>query len=134
MLSAYRGGHVFQLAVKTCTGSLSLIRLTTLLSWFVLSAALTFAAGPALATREGKLSVVRLLAVSRLLPEGTAADAAPDGLTFHFVVVRVPDAEMFTLKETRDSTLGGESYRTKTTAALGRQFEPRTVVNDDSGA
>jgi len=102
----------------------------SLLGWLIVSSVLAAAAEPTASLKTGKLSTVQLLPVSRLEPKSETA--APDGLTFHFVVTRKPDAGPLALKETRDLLLGGESYQAKTKAELGRQFEPGTEVNTAS--
>lgn len=100
------------------------------LIWFLVSVVLASAAESPVAVQQGKFSEVRLIAVTRLESKTKTADSAPDGLTFHFVVLRQPEAGPLALKETRDFLLGGESYRARTKTELGRQFEPGTEVND----
>jgi hypothetical protein len=104
------------------------MRLPFLISLVFAAAAFVVAANPTPEVQQGKFSEVRLISVSRLQPK--KADAAPDGLTFHFVVARQPDAGPLALKETRDFLVGGQSYQAKTKAELGQQFEPGTEVND----
>ena len=66
--------------------------------------------------------------VERLEMKPGTADASPDGITFHFIVLRQPGAGQLAMKETRDLTIGGESYQATTKTKLGKQFEPQTVV------
>jgi hypothetical protein len=109
------------------------MRAWILLLGFVVSGLAATAAESASPTKSGRLTTVRLLPVNRLEPKSDASskDAAPDGLVFHFVVLRKPEAVGPTaLKETRDFTLGGESYQKKTSAELGKSFEPSTVIEN----
>lgn len=107
------------------------MRASFLLGWFLVSTISVLAADPTASVKQGKLSEVRLISVSRLDAKAmAAAKGAPDGLTFHFVVMRKPDAGPLALKETRDFLVVGESYQAKTKAELGKQFEPSTEVND----
>jgi hypothetical protein len=101
---------------------------TSLLIAFFLGAGLLHAANPApaAAAQTGKMSTVHLLLTGR-----APNKAAPDGMAFLFLVSRAPDAKgSFTLKETRDFQLGGESYQQKTEAELGKKFEPGTMIDD----
>ena len=75
--------------------------------------------------QNGRLSGARLLATARL-----SGNAAPDGMRFLFMVTRTPDATgQFTLKETRDFLIEGNSYQEKTQSELGQRFEPGTVFD-----
>jgi hypothetical protein len=83
------------------------------------------AAQPDAPVQTGALSTVHLLATGR--PSG---GPAPDGMQFLFLVKRGTGAEgSITLKETRDFTVGGNSYQDMTQAELGQKFEPRTSVD-----
>lgn len=95
----------------------------------LLSAVLVFARGadaPSTATvQTGRLSTVHLLKTGR-----APGKAAPDGMAFLFLVTRTPEARgQFTLKETKDFLVAGESYQEKTQAALGQKFEPGTMID-----
>jgi hypothetical protein len=71
----------------------------------------------------GEMSSVQLLATARI--------NQPGGMRFLFLVKPTPGTTgQFTLKETRDFDLDGQSYQARTQAELGRQFEP--VTNFDS--
>lgn len=71
-----------------------------------------------------------LLTVVRVRkPTDAYGVAAPDGLTFVFLVTRKPKAEgYFTLTELRDFRLEGASYSELTYAQLGRHFEPDSNI------
>src|SRR3954468_5910389 len=76
--------------------------------------------------KTGRLSSVRLLQTVR-----TSVKDSPDGLAFHFLVIRTPAAKgQFNIKETRDFLFAGHSYQEKTQAELGQTFEPRTTIDD----
>jgi hypothetical protein len=80
-------------------------------------------------TQTGRLSTATLLATQRISGKG-----APDGIRFLFLVTRKPDVTgQFTLKETRDFLIAGESYQEKTQAELGKKIEPGTVFDSAKG-
>ncbi len=80
-------------------------------------------------TQTGRLSTASLLATQRISGKG-----APDGIRFLFLVVRKPEVTgQFTLKETRDFLIAGESYQEKTQAELGKKIEPSTVFDSAEG-
>jgi len=80
-------------------------------------------------TQNGQLSTVSLLATQRISGKG-----APDGIRFLFLVARKPGVTgQFTLKETRDFIIAGESYQEQTQADLGKKVEPGTVVDSAEG-
>lgn len=76
--------------------------------------------------QAGRLASVRLVKTERLPP-----GSAPDGLAFHFLVSPTPEAfGLFSIRETRDILVGGQSYQEKNQAVLGRRFEPQTRIDD----
>jgi hypothetical protein len=87
-------------------------------------------------TRDGKLSSVRLIEVAsanrdRPWPE---LDGAPDGLRVVFLIRKKPGVQgKFTLRELRDFTIDGRSYRDLTRETLGKEYEPSTLIDDVPG-
>lgn len=80
-------------------------------------------------TQVGKLSTTSLLATQRISGKG-----APDGMRFLFFVARTPGiAGQFTLKETRDFLVSGQSYQGRTQTELGKTIEPETVFDSAEG-
>ncbi|MEO7414746.1 MAG: hypothetical protein ABIZ81_15465 [Opitutaceae bacterium] len=106
------------------------MRILSLLGCFLASSVLVLSAEPEAPVVQGKLSAVRLMPVSRLQLDASATSPTPDGVTFHFIMIRQPGIGPLALKETRDVMVGGESYQAATKAKLGKQFEPETVVAD----
>lgn len=75
--------------------------------------------------QTGRMATAQLLATARV-----ASSEVPDGMRFLFFIRRQPDITgNFTLKETRDFLVGGESYQEKTLAELGKRIEPQTVFD-----
>jgi hypothetical protein len=87
------------------------------------------AADPGSKVQHGQRATVTLLATARI-----QAQAVPDGLRFLFLVARKPDTiGAFSLKETRDFLLAGQSYQERTKADLGKQFGPGTNFDTAEG-
>ncbi len=80
-------------------------------------------------TINGNMSTVCLLPLARHHYQ-TGPSPPPDGLTFFFVVMRKHTAEILAYRETLDFLVNGRSYQRKTKAELGRQFQPRAVIED----
>ena len=83
----------------------------------------------------GAYSTVTLLDVSRpTYPfHLKTAAGADDSLVFFFLISRGPHANgLFTLRETRDFLIDGQSYSSATRGLLGREFEPNTIIEDVS--
>jgi hypothetical protein len=79
--------------------------------------------------QEGQRAVATLLATARVMDK-----AVPDGVRFLVLVApKVDTTGQFTLKETRDFKVVGESYQEKTKAELGKQFEPQTTFDSAEG-
>jgi hypothetical protein len=87
------------------------------------------AADPGAKVQDGQRATSTLLATARV-----SSPSVPDGMRFLFLVARKPETTgQFTLKETRDFLLAGESYQEKTKADLGKQFEPATSFDTAEG-
>jgi hypothetical protein len=86
-------------------------------------------ADPGSKVQEGQRATSTLLATARV-----SSQSVPDGMRFLFLVARKPETTgQFTLKETRDFLLAGESYQEKTKGELGKQFEPGTSFDTAEG-
>jgi hypothetical protein len=84
------------------------------------------ATGDGVPRQTGRLTSTQLIKTERIQRSG-----APDGLAFYFLVTPTGEAfGQFSIRETRDLLLGGQSYRQKTQAELGRRFEPETRIDD----
>jgi hypothetical protein len=87
------------------------------------------AADPGSKIQDGQRATSTLLATARV-----SGPSVPDGMRFLFLVARKPETTgQFTLKETRDFLLAGESYQERTKADLGKQFEPSTAFDTAEG-
>jgi hypothetical protein len=89
----------------------------------------TGAIGQVLPVGDGVLSSTKLLSVDRMT--GADPESGPDGLMFCFLVSRTPLGQhKFAIKETRDFSISGKSYRELSQSALGRVFKPAIAVHD----
>jgi hypothetical protein len=87
--------------------------------------ALAAVSSPGSKIQEGQRVTGTLLATARV-----AGKAVPDGMRFLVLVARKSEVTgEFTLKETRDFLVAGESYQEKTQAELGKKFEPGTMFD-----
>lgn len=94
---------------------------------FVLIAANVF--GQVSPENAGELSSTQLINVER--SPSAVPNKGPDGLVFNFVVSKTPTGQHHLgIKETRDFKVGDQSYLQLTQTALGRHFEPGTVIDD----
>jgi hypothetical protein len=88
-------------------------------------------ATPGKKVQEGRLATASILATARASGKGAQP---PDGMRFLILVTRKPDVTgNFTIKETRDFLVAGESYQEKTQAELGKRFEPETIFDTAEG-
>ena len=85
-------------------------------------------------SKQRSRSEVHLLSVSHV-PQSVLKTAVPgeDGLRLVFLVVsRLPGDAELTFRELRDFTINDQSYRSMSTARLGKAIEPGTVIVNPS--
>ena len=83
--------------------------------------------GAPVTAQIGEMAFVQLLEVSRLEAK---AGGAPDGVTFTFLVARNAGVTgQFTIKETKDMGIAGQSYLRGTNEKLGENFGPTTTMH-----
>ena len=105
------------------------MRLRILFLSLMLASGLLRAATNPPVVQEGKSATVLVLGISRLEP--ASADDAPDGVVMMFLVRRRDgvSGQIALPNETRDATVDAKSYVELTREALGKTFEPSTVVD-----
>lgn len=88
---------------------------------------------PSPQTQDGKLSSVRLIELASANPDRPWPElaGAPDGLRVVVLIRKKPGVQgKLTLRELRDFTIDGRSYRDLTLATLNREYEPSTVIRN----